>query len=79
MAGSSRTPGTGGLSARRGAVVSCWMCGIRLHQDQMMPDGSSACDDVRWYCRDSPACTERWTSGKHQASGARTVPPEVLS
>jgi len=43
-------------------VGSCWMCGIRLSADQMMADGGSACDDVRWYCRDTRACTERWTA-----------------
>jgi hypothetical protein len=43
-------------------VASCWMCGIRLSADHMMPDGGSACDDVRWYCRDTRACTERWTA-----------------
>lgn len=43
-------------------VTSCWMCGIRLSADHMMADGGSACDDVRWYCRDTRACTERWTA-----------------
>lgn len=74
MARSSRTPGRGGLTAQRGAVVSCWMCGIRLHQDQMVPDGSSACDDIRWYCRDAQACTERWTSGKHRTGVRGSLP-----
>jgi len=23
--------------ARRAALVSCWLCGIRLHQNQMVP------------------------------------------
>jgi hypothetical protein len=74
MAGSSRVPGTDGLSAPRGAVVSCWLCGIRLHEDEMLPDGSSACDDVRWYCRDSEVCTERWTSAKRRALTGRAIP-----
>ena len=43
-------------------VRSCWMCGIRLSADQMVADGGSACHDLRWYCRDTWACTERWTS-----------------
>jgi len=43
-------------------IRSCWMCGIRLPAGQMMPDGGSACLDVRWYCRDTWACTQRWTS-----------------
>jgi len=38
------------------------MCGIRLSADQMVADGGSACLDLHWYCRDTRACTERWTS-----------------
>ena len=48
--------------ARGDAVVSCWMCGICTHSSQMMPDGGSACDDIRWYCNDARACTQRWTT-----------------
>ena|SRR5690348_2486446 len=43
-------------------VRSCWMCGIRLPVSQLMPDGGSACRDVRWYCSDTWGCTRRWTS-----------------
>jgi hypothetical protein len=43
-------------------VRSCWLCGIRLSADQMVADGGSACHDLRWYCHDTWACTERWTS-----------------
>ena len=65
-------PPSGSSLARRTAVVSCWLCGIRLHQNQMVPDGDSACRDVRWYCQDTRACTERWTSaqGQQRPSGA---------
>lgn len=63
-------PLAGGPAARRAAVVSCWMCGIQLHQSQMVPDGGSACDDVRWYCKDAGACGERWTSTRRQARNA---------
>lgn len=52
-------------SARRTALVSCWMCGVCMHASQMMPDGGSACDDIRWYCIDARACTERWTTSRH--------------
>ena len=48
--------------ARQASVKSCWMCGIRLPAEQMVADGGSACLDLRWYCRDTRACTERWTS-----------------
>ena len=48
--------------AAQATAKSCWMCGIRLSEDQMVADGGSACLDLRWYCRDTRACTERWTS-----------------
>ena len=48
--------------ARQASAKPCWLCGIRLPADQMVADGGSACPDLRWYCRDTPACTERWTS-----------------
>jgi hypothetical protein len=61
---------------RRAAVVSCWLCGIRLHQNQMVPDGSDACDDIRWYCQDFRSCTERWTSAERERrSAAITAQP----
>jgi len=41
---------------------SCWLCGIRLPAGHMVADGGSACLDLRWYCQDTSACTERWTS-----------------
>jgi hypothetical protein len=43
-------------------IKSCWICGIRLPAERMIADGGSACADVRWYCRDMRACTERWTA-----------------
>lgn len=61
--------------ARRTAVVSCWLCGIRLHQNQMVPDGGSACPDLRWYCTDIRACTDRWSSAQRQTRGAETAAP----
>ena len=41
---------------------TCWMCGVRLRVDHLVPDGGSACPDVRWYCRDTFGCTQRWTA-----------------
>ena len=35
-----------------------------------MPDGDSACDDIRWYCQDTRACAERWTQARRQARAA---------
>ena len=48
--------------AEQATAKSCWICGIRLPADHMVADGGSACLDLRWYCRDTWACTERWTS-----------------
>ena len=56
---------------RRTAVVSCWLCGIRLHQNQMVPDGGGACLDIRWYCKDIRACTDRWSSAQRQRLAAK--------
>ena len=50
------------FGAASAQVKSCWMCGIRLPASQMVADGGSACHDVRWYCSDMWACTQRWTS-----------------
>lgn len=59
--------------ARRAAIVSCWLCGIRLHHSQMVPDGDNACHDIRWYCQDTQTCTERWTSARHQRRAAEAA------
>jgi hypothetical protein len=48
--------------AEQANAKSCWLCGIRLPADQMVADGGSICHDLRWYCQDTWACTERWTS-----------------
>jgi hypothetical protein len=60
------------VGAGPGPVRSCWMCGIRLSADEMVADGGSACLDLRWYCLDTRACTERWTS--RPARGDRPPP-----
>ena len=70
MADQARAPYEEGFAVRRAAVVSCWLCGIHLQQEQMVPDGGHACGDIRWYCRDTWACTERWTSARRQARAA---------
>jgi hypothetical protein len=49
----------------------CSLCGIELPKGLMMPDGGRACADVRWYCRDTKSCTERWTA--HPPRPARMV------
>jgi hypothetical protein len=52
-------------------VRSCWMCGIRLPVGQLVADGGTACPDVRWYCRDTWACTQRWTSRSARLTAIR--------
>jgi hypothetical protein len=68
MADEARTPPAEGFAGRRVTVVACWLCGISLPRNQMVPDGGSACSDVRWYCRDARECTERWTSPRRAQS-----------
>lgn len=72
MADNINSPAAEGIAGRRAAVVSCELCGISLHKNQMVPDGGAACADVRWYCKDAQECTERWTS-----SGRLVRPAEV--
>lgn len=50
-----------GAHERHDRIERCWMCGIRLPVAQLVPDGGDACADIRWYCRDLRACTDRWT------------------
>lgn len=73
MADEISNPAAEGIAARRAAVVCCGLCGINLHQNQMIPDGGGACADVRWYCKDTRECTQRWTSAQ------RLVPPAEVA
>ena len=65
-------------SAQRGdgrrslQAATCALCGLELPLGLMVPDGGHACADVRWYCKDAKACTQRWTSrlaAERQRSG----------
>jgi hypothetical protein len=42
----------------------CSLCGIARPLGLLVPDGSPACTDVHWYCKDVRSCTERWTAGR---------------
>jgi hypothetical protein len=55
------TPRRGG-GRRAPQAARCALCGIELPLGLMMPDGGHACADLRWYCQDAEACTQRWTS-----------------
>jgi hypothetical protein len=50
-------------------VAECSMCGVAQPLGLLVPDGSEACADIRWYCKDVKSCTERWTAARH-APGA---------
>jgi hypothetical protein len=65
------------LWGARAEIRSCWMCGIRLPADQMVSDGSSACPDLRWYCRDMFGCTKRWTSRPAASVAVRQATAEA--
>ena len=43
-------------------AAQCSLCGIALPLGLLVPDGGTACADVRWYCKDANGCTERWTT-----------------
>ena len=67
------------LGGEAAPVRSCWMCGIRLSADQLVADGGSACADLRWYCRDTWACTERWTSRPARSGAPRKGKAEAAA
>jgi hypothetical protein len=62
--------------------AQCSLCGIALPTGLMVPDGGQACADVRWYCKDAKACTERWTANPpllaHQEPRPAEVPAEMF-
>jgi hypothetical protein len=49
-------------------VAECSMCGVSHPLGLLVPDGSPACADIRWYCKDVKSCTERWTTALAQQS-----------
>ena len=84
----SPTAWSGDAHRRPLDVAQCSMCGIALPLGLLVPDGGSACADVRWYCKDARSCTERWTTARPPsraylsavpsyalASAAESVPP----
>jgi hypothetical protein len=42
----------------------CSLCGVARPLGLLVPDGSAACADVHWYCKDVKSCTERWTAAR---------------
>jgi hypothetical protein len=68
--------------ARSMPSAQCSLCGIALPTGLMVPDGGQACADIRWYCKDAKACTERWTANPprlaHQEPRQAEVPVELF-
>ena len=57
-------------------VAECSMCGIALPLGLLVPDGSQACADIRWYCKDAMSCTERWTTARPTGQAHIPAAPE---
>jgi hypothetical protein len=63
-------------------TAHCVLCGTLLPVSLMVPDGGQACADIRWYCKDTRSCTDRWTADlPHSArvapaAGVREMPEE---
>lgn len=51
---------------------SCWLCGLTTNTYQLVADGGDACATVRWYCRDTRACTERWVVARRPGGPGNT-------
>jgi hypothetical protein len=49
-------------------VAQCSLCGIARPLGLLVPDGGQACADIRWYCKDSISCTDRWVAARRQPS-----------
>jgi hypothetical protein len=55
--------------------AQCSLCGIALPTGLLVPDGGQACADIRWYCQDARACTERWTANPSGPTHLAPTPP----
>ena len=45
-------------------AAQCSMCGTALPLGLLVADGGQACANIRWYCKDTKSCTERWTTAR---------------
>jgi hypothetical protein len=59
--------------------AQCSMCGIALPISLLVPDGGQACADIRWYCKDAKACTERWTASLPRHAHIAPTPPSLAA
>jgi hypothetical protein len=58
--------------------AQCSLCGIALPTGLLVPDGGQACADIRWYCQDAKACTERWTASLPRRAHIAPTPPSLV-
>jgi hypothetical protein len=58
--------------------AQCSLCGIALPTGLLVPDGGQACADVRWYCKDAKACTERWTANLPRHANIAPTSPNLV-
>jgi hypothetical protein len=66
----SPAPEAGDSRPRPLEVAECSMCGVTHPLGLLIPDGTAACADIRWYCKDVKSCTERWTAAMQQPPAA---------
>ena len=59
--------------------AQCSLCGIALPTGLLVPDGGQACADIRWYCKDAKACTERWTASLPRHAHIAPTPPSLAA
>jgi hypothetical protein len=59
-------------------VAQCSLCGIARPLGLLVPDGGQACADIRWYCKDSLSCTQRWTTALSAKSAYVPATPGYL-
>src|SRR6201995_6119505 len=67
---STPVPEVGDSRPRPLEVAECSMCGVTHPLGLLVPDGTPACADIRWYCKDVKSCTERWTAALQQPPAA---------
>ncbi len=71
----SPVPEVGDSRPRPLEVAECSMCGVTHPLGLLIPDGTPACADIRWYCKDVKSCTERWTAALQQAPAPAPAAP----
>jgi hypothetical protein len=60
-------------------AAQCSLCGITLPRGLLVPDGSQACADIQWYCKDAMSCTKRWTTAHPPGPAHMPTAPDDAS